>query len=287
MRKSLFGGSFAAWCVFGACVLGASVACDDASDSTDDSNPASAGASASAGTKANGGTKADGGASASAGTKANGGPYDSGGTYGSAGTAPIYGGAPEAGGTSPEGGSGDSAGAASEAPCVPEPPTLPTDVPALIAAPDGVTLLRHFHAVGTQNYACTMTPGAQGADPTYGWVFVGPVADLQNSCGKVVGTHFAAPNTDPPAPEWQYDVDGSSVVGAKVNGSPVANAIPELLLKFVSHAGNGVFSGVTYVQRLRTAGGAMPAAASCNADHVDEEQDVGYTAEYYFYSGGT
>jgi hypothetical protein len=31
----------------------------------------------------------------------------------------------------------------------------------------------------------------------------------------------------------------------------------------------------------------MPDAATCDLGHIDEEQDVPYTAEYYFYSGGT
>ncbi len=153
--------------------------------------------------------------------------------------------------------------------------------------PSGATLVRHFHADGTQNYRCTETPGEAGADPTYAWVFVGPVADLFNSCGTKVGTHFAVPGSSPPAPEWQYDADGSNVSGAKVADSPVTGAIPELLLKQTGHGGDGVFSSVTFVQRLQTAGGAAPAAADCNADSVDEQQDVHYTAEYYFYSGGT
>jgi Protein of unknown function (DUF3455) len=294
MRKPLFGGSvLPLYIAGGASALGLFLACDDAaSDNPDGGNNASAGESSSGartngGAKANGGAEARAGADASAGTRASGGDYGNGGTYGTAGKAPIdEGGAPGAGGASAEGGSGDSAGAGGEAPCVPEPPTPPTDVPALVAAPAGVTLLRHFHAVGTQNYRCKLVPGNQGADPTYSWVFTGPVANMLNSCGKVVGTHFAAPNTEPPAPEWQYDVDGSSVVGIKVNASPVAGAIPELLLKDLSHGGNGVFTGVTYVQRLRTAGGAMPAAASCDLAHIEEDQNVGYTAEYYFYSGG-
>jgi hypothetical protein len=164
---------------------------------------------------------------------------------------------------------------------------LPTDVPAKIAAPEGVTLVRHFHAVGTQNYVCKATPGAEGDDPTYAWTFLAPAASLLNSCGVQVGTHFAAPNSAPPSPEWQYDVDGSSVVGMKVDASPVDGAIPELLLQQIAHDGEGVFSTVTFVQRLQTVGGAAPAEADCNAEHVDDERDVEYSAEYYFYTGGS
>jgi hypothetical protein len=166
------------------------------------------------------------------------------------------------------------------------PPHLPTGVPSTIAAPEGVTLIDWYDAVGTQNYVCTaMTGQGGGAGTTYAWVFVAPKADLFDRCGAKVGSHFAAPNTSPPAPEWQYDADGSSVTGAKVASSPVPNAIPELRLEATGHSGTGLFSSVTNVQRLHTAGGVAPPAADCDADHVDQEQDVNYSAEYYFYSG--
>jgi Protein of unknown function (DUF3455) len=134
--------------------------------------------------------------------------------------------------------------------------------------------------------ACGASGAEKDTDATFDWAFVGPVAEMLNSCGSKVGIHFAAPNSSPPAPEWQYDVDGSSVIGAKVQASPVAGSIPELLLKEAGHGEDGTFSAVTFVQRLQTAGGAAPPAADCNADSVDEERDVAYTAEYYFYSGG-
>jgi hypothetical protein len=155
----------------------------------------------------------------------------------------------------------------------------------LIAVGEGTTLLRSFRAVGTQNYVCTEIAPVAGDDPTYAWLFVAPVADLFNSCGTQVGIHFAVPDSAPPVPEWQYDVDGSSVTGAKLEASPVAGAIPELLLEANGHSGEGVFATVSFVQRLQTVGGVAPAAATCDADHVDDEQDVGYTAQYYFYSG--
>lgn len=287
MKNVLFAGPFAS-CLAAACsLLGIVVAC---SDTSSDAPPASPRDSNAAGAPSDP-AHHDGGSSPSGG-RDNGSP-----TAGSASHDPAgdpYGGS-RGGAAGDEGGVPDgaggvddsNAGAGGEASCTPAAPTLPSDVPGRIAAPAGVTLLRHFHAVGTQNYRCTMTPGAPGADPQYGWVFVGPVADMSNSCGVKVGSHFAAANTAPPAPEWRYDVDGSSVVGAKVDASPVDGAIPELLLNATTHRGDGVFTKVTFVQRLHTVGGAMPDAASCDAAHVDDEQDVGYTAEYYFYSGGT
>jgi hypothetical protein len=117
-------------------------------------------------------------------------------------------------------------------------------------------------------------------------VFVAPVADLSNSCGVKVGHHFAAPNTAPPVPVWKYDADGSSVKGKRLQAVPVVGAIPELLLGQDGHDGAGLFANITFVQRLATVGGAAPAADTCNAQHENEAQNIAYTAEYYFYTGG-
>jgi len=180
------------------------------------------------------------------------------------------------------------AGAGGEPACVPEAPTLPSDVPTDIAVPEGATLLRSLHAVGTQNYRCTqMASDDAEADPVFTWVFIAPVADLFNSCEKKVGSHFAVADSSPPVPEWKYDVDGSSVTGLKVNSAPVDDAIPELLLQEKGHDGAGVFASVTFVQRLDTVGGVAPDVEECTADHVDEVAEVPYSAQYYFYSGGT
>jgi hypothetical protein len=225
---------------------------------------------------------------AHAGTAATGGSHEPiGGSYGNGGTTADAGAPfdyPEGGAAGANTGDG---GAAGEAPCVPGAPTLPENVPALIAAPAGTTLLRHWHAEGTQNYRCTATVAQPGGDPTFVWTFIAPVANLFNACGVQVGTHFAAlPLALPPVPEWRNTADGSAVKGMKLQSSPVDGAIPELLLKENGHEGNGLFSAVTFVQRLQTAGGAAPPAASCDLAHVDEEEDVGYSAEYYFYTGG-
>ena len=61
-----------------------------------------------------------------------------------------------------------------------------------------------------------------------------------------------------------------------------ASAIAWLLLSAKSHAGSGVFSNVSSIQRLNTAGGKAPAEA-CGADNVEQLARVPYTAEYIFY----
>jgi hypothetical protein len=62
--------------------------------------------------------------------------------------------------------------------------------------------------------------------------------------------------------------------------SPNPGAIPLLRLTALDAAGNGIFSRVSFIHRLATAGGVAP-AGSCPA--VDARTEVPYTADYYFY----
>ena len=62
-------------------------------------------------------------------------------------------------------------------------------------------------------------------------------------------------------------------------------AIPWLLLRASSTTGTGVFTNVTYVQRLNTTGGVAP-ATGCGASTSGTDTSVAYTADYYFYTGG-
>jgi hypothetical protein len=168
--------------------------------------------------------------------------------------------------------------------CVPESLTVPSNIPQIIQTPEGVTLIHHLHAAGTQDYKCTATAGAGDAGTTYSWVFIAPEAVLSDDCGNQVGKHFAG-SGGAATPRWQYTADGSFVQGVKVQASPVAGSIPALLLAATQHSA-GAFGDVTYVQRLDPAGGAAPPAAECNAGNADEVEKVGYSADYYFYTGG-
>jgi hypothetical protein len=53
-----------------------------------------------------------------------------------------------------------------------------------------------------------------------------------------------------------------------------------LLLEAVSTTGPGIYSSVTFVQRVNTTGGLIPAYPGLVIGQVVE---VPYTAEYYFY----
>ena len=152
----------------------------------------------------------------------------------------------------------------------------PPRVPAAIAVPAGAQLVAHLHATGAQVYGCGPGPAGGAA---FAWTLKKPDATLTDDSGAVVGTHVAGPT-------WT-STDGSAVVGKKLAqaDAPDATAVPWLLLRAVSSSGTGVFSGVTYVQRVATTKGEPP-ATGCEAATVGAEARADYTADYYFYRGG-
>lgn len=151
--------------------------------------------------------------------------------------------------------------------------TAAEDIPANLAPPSGSVLLFELEARGVQIYTCTADPDDSTAPV---WKFKAPEAELLNERGEVVGTHFAGPT-------WQV-LDGTTVVAAvrERADAPDEGAIPWLLLEATEHAGNGVFSMISHVQRLDTVGGATP-VADCNEDLVGAEANVPYEATYAFY----
>ncbi len=152
-------------------------------------------------------------------------------------------------------------------------PTTAEDIPANLRPPTGSVLLFELGARGVQIYACEAKPDDATA---FAWTFKAPEAELLNARGEVVGRHFAGPT-------WQGH-DGSVVVGKVLEraDAPDPTAIPWLLLEAKRHAGNGVFSAITHVQRLDTEGGVAP-AEGCDADHVGTEVRQSYEATYAFY----
>jgi hypothetical protein len=160
--------------------------------------------------------------------------------------------------------------------------------PAAIAAPAGTTLSVRLHADGNQIYTCTATAsasdaGADAAGTTYAWTFKAPQATLTDETCTQVAVHSAGPT-------WTNTMDGdmSSVKGMAIANaaSPTAGAIPWLLLRATSHQGSGrMFSEITYIQRLDTAGGVAP-TTGCDAAAVGTDKAVPYTASYFFYKGG-
>jgi hypothetical protein len=152
-------------------------------------------------------------------------------------------------------------------------PALAKEVPPDLMPPASAVLLFELGARGDQIYTCAAKPEDPAA---FIWTFKAPQAELFNARGEVVGSHFAGPT-------WQGQ-DGSSVVGellARVD-APSKKAIPWLLLKAKSHAGDGAFSTITHIQRLDTKCGVAP-GKGCDATHAGEEVRVPYKATYAFY----
>jgi hypothetical protein len=151
----------------------------------------------------------------------------------------------------------------------------PPAVPAALEPPAGTSLAFGLHAEGTQIYVCRATGTGAGAGGPLAWALKAPDAKLYDNSCKQVGTHFGGPT-------WQSSLDGSAVVGAKVADAPAAGTIPWLLLKAQTNNGTGIFSRISAVQRVATAGGVMP-TTGCDAGSEGKEQPVPYSADYYFY----
>ena len=153
-------------------------------------------------------------------------------------------------------------------------PTRGKGIPPDLIPPTSAVLFFELGARGVQIYACEPTPDDAAS---FAWTFKAPQAELLNARGEVVGTHFAGPT-------WQAN-DGSAIVAAVAARADAPNpkkAIPWLLLEATSHAGSGVFSTVTHIQRLDTGGGVAP-KKGCDAGHAGDVARVPYKATYAFY----
>lgn len=147
----------------------------------------------------------------------------------------------------------------------PTPAMDTADAPAApaVQVPSGNKPVAKFYAKGVQTYACT----------TGAWKSLEPAATLADRLGRSVALHTRGPI-------WVSTVDGSAVEAAPVDGArnEVPGAVPELLLKAKSTRGDGVFAGVSYVQRLSTKGGVAP-AGTCQEG---AQTSVRYEALYVF-----
>ena len=133
----------------------------------------------------------------------------------------------------------------------------------------GNKLAFHAYAKGVQIYKWNVV--------TQKWDLVGPQASLyaEESYFGEIGIHYVGP-------KWESK-SGSKVEARRVDGTgctPDSTAIAWLLLKQVRTEGNGIFSAVTFIQRVNTTGGLPPSTPGL----VDGEiKESAYTAEYYFY----
>jgi len=157
--------------------------------------------------------------------------------------------------------------------------TAPATPPAIAPPPDA-TVTAHFKATGAQIYKCGATGvDASGATTGYAWTLQAPEARLLDADGVEVGSHAAGPT-------WKSSKDGSSVAATKVAQADARapGAIPWLLLRASSTTPGGVFSPVTFIQRVNTSGGqAPPAGCDAAAAAARATTSVAYTADYIFF----
>jgi hypothetical protein len=151
-----------------------------------------------------------------------------------------------------------------------EPPT----VPEAIAVPPGSVLLFSRHAKGVQIYECLSGE----------WAFHAPRALLFDpESNQPTGIHYGGIDRGlTPGPWWESLDDGSRIRAGKALSAPSPNpdSIPLLRLEVLERQGSGVFSPVSYIQRLNTQGGVGPSGAC----EPGTQRRVPYTADYYFYA---
>jgi hypothetical protein len=139
-----------------------------------------------------------------------------------------------------------------------------------ISVPDHTRIVTALQAEGVQIYEAK----AQ-ANGSLAWSLVGPDAKLETLDGQLVGLHSVGPR-------WKAN-DGSEVKATKPPvqnwKSPDPKSAAWLLLEVSSEGGNGLFSGVQYVARVSTIGGAAPSEAPTQAG---EKKSVPYRAIYLF-----
>lgn len=150
--------------------------------------------------------------------------------------------------------------------------TEPTDVPGELKVNDNEQLKYVAHGKGDQIYVCR--DNANGA--MYGYILRAPQAVLTDDAGKEIGHHYIGPI-------WEWS-DGSRVKGKVLVSvrSPNGDSIPWLLLSGAGQGMDGAMAHVTSILRIHTTGGRAP-TSGCDADHVNREVRVPYTADYYFY----
>lgn len=144
------------------------------------------------------------------------------------------------------------------------------DVPDNLKAPTSEEVVLVGHATGVQIYVCQ-----EGVDKKLAWVLRAPEAELTDATGKKIIHHFDGPT-------WKH-LDGSEVTGKRVAeaDAPKPDAIPWLLLTAKGHAGKGILSRVTSIQRIHTEGGLAPDAKHCEVSATESRSP--YSADYYFY----
>jgi len=176
----------------------------------------------------------------------------------------------------------------------------PPTTPDTIAVQAGNHAFLVGHAFGSQGYTCLPTATGGTAWNPNARPEATLFSDIFGAQFQII-THFQSINENPKpgiiAPRsgnatWQSSFDSSRVWAVKVAGidagsdptsCPNGGSIQCLKLQSVGNkkgpTGGNLLANTTFIQRLNTAGGAVPTSA-CT---VGQTELVPYTADYYFF----
>jgi len=146
------------------------------------------------------------------------------------------------------------------------PPAVPGPLQASTAEAPAFML----RAEGVHVYECRVN--AVGG---YQWVFTNPDVSLRDETSQRATE--VSPNT------FEASTDRSTV-SARVRAVAGAGSenLPWVLLSARSASADGLFAGVTSVQRVNTTGGVAP-RDGCGESTAGAESRVAFSADYYFY----
>ncbi len=146
-------------------------------------------------------------------------------------------------------------------------------LPATVQVPTGHRVVMKTVGAGQITYECREKAAMAGQ---HEWVFVGPMATLQDRGGRAIGRYFGPPAT------WALQ-DGSSLTGTQLAVAPATPGnIPLQLVKANLAMGSGALVGVTHIQRVQTRGGVAP-ALPCGTAQQGQREVVQYQADYIFW----
>ncbi|HUQ28829.1 MAG TPA: DUF3455 domain-containing protein [Usitatibacter sp.] len=150
--------------------------------------------------------------------------------------------------------------------------TEPANIAPLLRAPANETPAFVLNGNGVYIYQCRQSLLDANA---FEWAFVVPDATLYE------GTRGTARHATVGLFESLSDRSSLSGVVRTSQAAGVRN-LPWVLMRAQPLAANGMFAGITSVQRVNTVGGAAP-TGGCGPGNIGEEARVAYQADYYFY----
>ncbi|MGE8658728.1 MAG: DUF3455 domain-containing protein [Achromobacter sp.] len=147
-------------------------------------------------------------------------------------------------------------------------------VPPILQVPSDNGIAWRAAASGSITYECSITPDS-GEPPR--WRAVKAEAELGDGKAGNSGVYSSPPET------WKAS-DGSSLTGMEVVRANVGpDRLYDQLVLANPSRGAGLLTGVTYIQRLVSSGGAAPSAERCTMATLKQRERVGYHAEYVFW----